>query len=122
LGKRIIYVPHEKEGLWERFKKACEREGTAMSKVIIKQVEKWMITHEPGNPQTAISSFAKGGKITISGIEGRVRQLCIENNVERYKDMLGLIKEQGISDGSMRTAMGERIYVWLKENGRKIYR
>ena len=121
MGKKIIYVPREKESMWDRFKKACVRDGKSMSEVVIKKVEEWMITHEPGNPQTAMTSFSPDGKVTVAGIEGRVRQLCMEYHGSlKHLDVVDIIKEQGIIDGSARVAMAKRVVPWLKDRGIKV--
>jgi len=121
----LIYIPVEKEEMWTRFKKACERDGTTMSKVIVKKISEWMVTHEPGNPQTSINSFAEGGKATLAGIEGRVRQLCLER-INRFGDMTmrdvrTIAKEEGIK-GSHLKPFADRVETWLKEQGKKVWR
>jgi len=123
IGKRVIYIPREKEDMWERFKKACKRDGTHMSEVIVKKIEEWMVSHEPGNPQTAISSFSEGGQTTLSNIEGRVRQMCLECKTNLYhREVLQWIKDLGVKDGKARIAMAERVVSWLKAHGLVIYR
>jgi len=96
-----------------------------MSEVIVDAVELWMVTHEPGNPQTAINSFAEGGKVTLAGIEGRVRQLCLER-IGRAGDMTvkevrSIAKDEGIK-GSQLKPFIDRVSQWLGEQGKKVWR
>ena len=111
--------------MWARFKKACKRDGTTISEVIRKKVTEWMVTHEPGNPQTAINSFAEGGKITLAGIEGRVRQWCLER-IGRAGDMTmkevrQIAKDEGIKGNQLKPFIG-RVTKWLGEQGKKVWR
>jgi len=108
---------------WKRFIKIAERDGKKASSILQKYIENYVSLHEPGNPQTLIPSFGEGGKITISDIEGRVRQICLERKEGlNYLTILDIIKNEGISDGSMRAAMAERVASWLHERKMKIYR
>lgn len=125
MARKLIYVPVEKEDMWQRFKKACERDGTTMSQVIVKKVSEWMVTHEPGNPQTAINSFSEGGKATLAGIEGRVRQLCLERIAKAgdmtLKEVREIAKVEGVK-GSQLKPFIDRVTQWLKEQGKKVWR
>lgn len=120
-GQVTFYMKNKKK--WKEFIEVAEREGKKASKLLQDFIESYVSLHAPGNPQTMMSSFGEGGKITISTIEGRVRQLCLELRGElKYLRIVNVIKEQGISDGSMRVAMAERVVSWLKERGLKVYR
>ena len=63
-------IPKEKQDLWKRFKFSCKRDGCSASSQIVGFMERFLITHEPGNPQTAITSYSPEGQITKTQIEG----------------------------------------------------
>ena len=96
-----------------------------MSQVIVKKVAEWMVTHEPGNPQTAINSFAVGGKVTLAGIEGRVRQLCLQRISKAgdmtMKEVRLIARDEGIK-GSQLKPFIDRVTQWLGEQGKKVWR
>ena len=110
-------IPKEKQGLWKRFKFSCKRDGCSASSQIVGFMERFLITHEPGNPQTAITSYSPEGQITKTQIEGWVRQECLN-----YAKKVGHITEreiieitrQKITSGGHLVAMVERVIIWLK--------
>jgi hypothetical protein len=106
---------------WKQLIKIAKREGKSASELLQDYVEHYVSLHAPGNPQTLMSSFGRGGKITISNIEGRVRQLCMESSDPiPYGTILEIEKEEGIFDGSMRMAMAKRVVDWLRNQGRTV--
>lgn len=86
----------------------------------------WMIIHEPGNPQTRITSFAPEGKTTLAATEGRIRQIFYELNLRgrdcTWRDILTEVKkdEHGIPK-SFKIPMAERVKQWLFEQGIKVW-
>jgi len=113
----IFYIKKAKENLWERFVFSCKRDGTTASTQLVGFMERFLITHEPGNPQTAITSYSPEGQITKTQIEGWVRQECLN-----YAKKVGHITEreiieitrQKITSGGHLVAMVERVIIWLK--------
>lgn len=107
--------------LWPKFKVACKREGKTASRVLLEYVKKYLDEHDPGNPQTRFTSFTDGGDMTIAGLEGRVRQRCLELKREiDYMEIVDLVRYEGIT-GAMIKAMADRIRVWLKDKGVKVW-
>ena len=108
---------------WKKFVEIADREGKNASKILVKFIEDYVSLHDPGNPQTLMSSYSEGGKVTISNIEGRVRQLCIEKSERRgirWTRILEITQMEGISEVPMRVAMATRVRDWLREKGYKI--
>jgi len=88
-------------------------------------MERWLITHEPGNPQTSIASYAPEGHTTITQIEGRLRLECLE-----YANKVGgqlphrIINEFAkalVPRAKTRLAVIERVTIWLKEKEVKVW-
>ena len=76
-----------------------------------------MEVHAPGNPQTVMNSYAPSGNKTRDNIEGRVRQLALEESNKRggeigYYKILELVKAEGIR-GKASMTMSERTALWL---------
>ena len=115
-----IYLGSEYH-LWPTFKEACNREGKTASRVLLDYVKKYLNEHDPGNPQTRFTSFTEGGAITMAGLEGRVRQRCLELKREiNYQEILILVREEGVT-GTMIKAMAERIRDWLQGRDVKVW-
>lgn len=108
---------------WEKFLKICKREGEKASKKLREYIKDYVFKHDPGNPQTTIPSYSDDGQVTLSNIEGRIRQLCVEYRSDLYyRDILQWIKERGIDNGKARSTMAERVVSWLKSRGLPVYR
>jgi hypothetical protein len=78
---------------------------------------RYVEVHAPGNPQTVMNSYASDGGITRENIEGRVRQLALEESKKRggeieYRRILELIKVDGVQ-GKVAVAMADRTATWL---------
>ena len=60
-------------------------------------VEEYVSKHGAGNPQLVLSSFAEDGQQTIAGIEGRIRQVFLEQGREdsngvMYQDIVKKVR------------------------------
>jgi len=110
-------IPKEKQGLWKRFKFSCKRDGCSASSQIVGFMERFLITHEPGNPQTAITSYSPEGQITQAQVEGWIRQECLAraNKVGQIseREIIAFAREK-ITSGGHLVAMVERVIIWLK--------
>ena len=97
--KYIFYGPSEE--LWRRFLSICRREGSSGSERLTEFIRRYVEVHGPGNPQTVMNSYAQDGSITRENVEGRVRQLALEESRKRggemgYRRILELIKFEGV--------------------------
>jgi len=110
---------------WNKFKTIAKREGTSASKKIVEFIMDYVEKHDPGNPQTRIPSYVEGGKVTLAGIEGRVRQLCLERISKvgdmTVKEVRQIAKDEGVK-GSQLKPFIERVTMWLGEQGKKVWR
>jgi hypothetical protein len=61
-----IYVPEDKKELVLKVKFMFEREGSSISKFIIKQLEDYYRLHEPGNPQQLLDRYENGKKAYVA--------------------------------------------------------
>ena len=113
----IFYIKKAKEKLWERFVYSCKRDGTTASTQLVGFMERFLITHEPGNPQTAITSYSPEGQITQAQVEGWIRQECLAraNKVGHIseREIIAFAREK-ITSGGHLVAMVERVIIWLK--------
>ena len=108
---------------WKQFLMICKREGENASKKLRDYIKDYVFKHGEGNPQTTISSFEPGGRVTIGNIEGRVRELCLGKIGDlHYRDIVDWLKERGVSDGSIRVASAERIVAYLKQRDKVVFR
>ena len=76
-----------------------------------------MEVHGPGNPQTVMNSYAPEGSITLGNVEGRVRQLALEESRRRggevrYRRIMEFVKTEGLQ-GKSAAAMTDRTAQWL---------
>ena len=77
-----------------------------------------MEVHAPGNPQTMMNIYAPDGRITSDNIEGRVRQLAIEESRKgvpgevSYRRVLEIVKGEDIQ-GKAAVAIADRTAFWL---------
>jgi len=120
----IFYIKKAKENLWERFVYSCKRDGTTASTQLVGFMERFLITHEPGNPQTAITSYSPEGQITQAQVEGWVRQECLNyaKKVEHITEREIIeITRQKITSGGPLVAMVERVIIWLKKQGVEVW-
>jgi len=119
-----FYLTKDKEDLWPRFMFACKRDGTKASKQLVGFMERFLITHEPGNPQTAITSYSPEGQITQSQVEGWIRQECLAraNKVGQIteREIIAFAREKVTSGGHL-VAMVERVIIWLKKQDVEVW-
>ena len=113
--KREFYGPGDE--LWRRFLSVCRREGSSGSERLTEYIRRYVEVHAPGNPQTVMNSYAPDGSVTRDNIEGRVRQLALEESRKRggeigYRRILELIKAEGVQ-GKVAVAMADRTAAWL---------
>ena len=111
--------PDEIQPIYEKLKKIAKREGKSASNILTDFMVQYVGIHDPGNPQTLLSSFAPNGHITITDIVGRLRQQCLEyarnrNNVIRMKIIKELVFNSNIKPRE-RYHVSEDIANWLKE-------
>ena len=76
-----------------------------------------MEVHGPGNPQTVMNSYAPDGSVTRGNVEGRVRQLSLEESRRRggeisYRRIMEFVKADGLQ-GKTAIAMTDRTSQWL---------
>lgn len=122
---RSVYIPEEIQFIWGKFQKICKREGKSVSEAIVEYVCDYVTKHDPGNPQMLMTSFGEGGATTMSNIEGRVRQLCMESmnhKMIEWIKIIQIIHDNDVGDGSMRVAMATRVSDWLREKGYVVMR
>jgi len=103
--------------LWRKFLLICRREGSSESEKLTEFIGRYVEVHAPGNPQTLMTSYAPNGGITKENVEGRVRQLALEESGKgageiRYRRILELVKAKGIN-GKAALAMADRTASWL---------
>lgn len=114
--KREFYGPGDE--LWKKFLSICKREGSSGSERLTEYITRYVEIHAPGNPQTVMNSFAENGTITQENIEGRVRQLALEESKRlglkeiRFSQIIELIKTEEIQ-GKAAVAMADRTAQWL---------
>ena len=77
-----------------------------------------MEVHAPGNPQTVMNSYEPDGSITRENVEGRVRQLALEESRRlcrgeiSYKMIMEFVRAKGVQ-GKAAVAMADRTAQWL---------
>lgn len=120
----FFYIKKDKENLWDRFMFSCKRDGTTASAQLVGFMERFLITHEPGNPQTAITSYSPEGQITQAQVEGWIRQECLAraNKVGHIseREIIAFAREKVTSGGHL-VAMVERVIIWLKKQGVEVW-
>jgi len=88
-------------------------------------IKEYVDVHDPGNPQARMTSFVDGGSYDIGTIEGEIRQIFysrakkkgVEPNLTQIKTMC-----RAHLDGDKASAMAERVYNWLVEQGVRAWR
>jgi len=80
-------------------------------------IRRYVEVHAPGNPQTVMNSYSPDGRITRDNIEGRIRQLALEESRRRggeirYRRIMNLVKAEEIR-GKAAVAMTNRTAQWL---------
>ena len=76
-----------------------------------------MEVHGTGIPQTVVNSYAPDGNITKENIEGRIRQLALEESSKqggeiRYRKIMEFVKAEEVQ-GKSAVAMTNRTAQWL---------
>ena len=122
-GKATIYLKDKTS--WKKFMGIAKREGRTASHILQKYIEEYNRIHEPGNPQSLMSSYSEDGAQTVATIEGRIRQLCIEQHHKagslEWGYIVSTVKDHGISDAKSRVAMSHRIRDWLRGRDIPVY-
>jgi hypothetical protein len=114
--KYIFYGPSEE--LWRRFLYICRRKGSSGSERLTEFIRRYVEVHAPGNPQTVMNSYAPDGSITRENVEGRVRQLVLEESRRlgrgeiSYRRIMEFVKADGVQ-GKAAVAMADRTAIWL---------
>jgi hypothetical protein len=96
----------------------CRREGSSGSERLTDFIRRYVEVHAPGNPQTVLNSYAPDGGITRDNIEGRVRQLALEESRKgiqgevSYRRVLEIVKSECIL-GKTAMTMADRTASWL---------
>lgn len=117
--RACIYVSRT---LWKKAVYIAKREGTSISNIIEKQfLNNWVPIHDPGNPQSRLSSFVEGGLTDQGAIEGRIRQKYLGRKEAVYRDILRDCQAE-ITDKKNALAMADRVSKWLNEKGVRIWR
>ena len=92
----------------------CRREGSSGSEKLTEFIRRYVEVHAPGNPQTMMNIYAPDGRITSDNIEGRVRQLALEESRKGipgevgYRRVLEVVRGEGVC-GKAAVAMANRI-------------
>ena len=122
-GTVTFYLTDKAE--WGKFMKIVKREGRTASRVLKQYIVEYNRVHDPGNPQSLMSSFSENGAQTLSTIEGRVRQLCVEmhhkSGLLTWSFIIATIKDNGIKDAKSRVVMAERVRDWLRGRDVGVY-
>ena len=113
--KYIFYGPSEE--LWKRFLSICRREGSSGSERLTEFIRRYVEVHGPGNPQTVMNSYAPDGSVMRENVEGRVRQLALEESRRRggeisYRSIMEFVKSEGVQ-GKTAVPMTDRTANWL---------
>jgi len=114
--KQEFYGPSD--GLWRKFLMICRREGSSGSESLTEFIRRYVEVHATGNPQTVMNSYAPNGNITKDNIEGRVRQLALEESRRlgrgeiNYRKIMEFVKSEGIQ-GNAAVTMADRMVFWL---------
>jgi hypothetical protein len=96
----------------------CRREGSSGSEKLTEFIRRYVEIHAPGNPQTVMNSYTPDGSITSDNIEGRVRQLALEESRKgipgevSYRRVLEIVRGEGVQ-GKAALAMADRTASWL---------
>ena len=96
----------------------CRREGSSGSERLTEFIRRYVEVHAPGNPQTVMNSYAPDGSITRENVEGRVRQLALEESRRlgrgeiSYRRIMEFVKAEGVL-GKAAVAMADRTSTWL---------
>ena len=59
MGITTIYVPKDKEIIWEKAKEVAQREGKSVSAIIIEFLEEYVKKHGEGNPAFTLDQFVE---------------------------------------------------------------
>lgn len=95
------------------------RRGGSGSERLTEYIRRYVEVHGPGNPQTVMNSYAPDGSITRDNVEGRVRQLALEESRKRggeigYRRILDFVKAERVQ-GKAAVAMTDRVAIWLRK-------
>lgn len=120
-----FYLSEDTYETWKKFQRIAKREGRNASIILRNYITEYVDIHDPGNPQTRMTSFDETGDSTIAIVEGRIR----EQFKQRYRNYGDLQKrdiitfcKESVPDVKMALAMAERVSKWLSEQGVKVWR
>ena len=120
-----VYFKDEQAVTAERFKQIMRREGTNVSKHLWGYIVSYVEIHDPGNPQSRMTSFVDGGTYDIGALEGEIRQIFYSRAKKgidvNMRDIISVCKAH-LDNINKVLAMAERIYTWLKLQGVKAWR
>ena len=88
-------------------------------------MKEYSIYHLKGNYQTVINSFEDGGEQNRASIEREIRNYFKSRDSKGVEIKLKEIKthcRDHLSDSKTASAMAERVYIWLVEQGVKAWR
>jgi len=114
--RREFYGPADE--LWRKFLSICKREGSSGSEKLTEFIRRYVEVHAPGNPQTVMNSYALDGSITRDNIEGKVRQMALEESRRlgrgdiSYRKIMEFVKAIGIQEKAA-VAIADRTALWL---------
>ena len=125
MPRASIYFRPEEDPLYQRFKQIVRREGSNVSKHLMDYIKGYVDFHDPGNPQSRITSFATGGSHDVGAIEGELRQIFKSRGekgvILTYKDILQVCRAHFTNPTHAR-AVCDRVCEWLTKIGEKVWR
>jgi len=119
-----VYFKEEQTLVFEKFKQIMSREGSNVSKHLWDYIEDYVDIHDPGNPQSRITSFMLGGSYDMAAIEGEIRQIFHSRAKKGAETTLKEIRQvcRAHIDMEKALAMAERVHTWLREQGVVVWR
>ena len=125
MPRASIYFRPEEDPTYQRFKQIVRREGSNVSRHLMDYIKGYVDFHDPGNPQARMTSFVDGGSYDLAAVEGEIRQIFLTRGRKgvdiNLREIVNCCKAH-MDDGRKATAMAERTYAWLREQGVKAWR
>lgn len=122
-----FYMSSEDAAFWERFASILKREGSNRSEHLSKHIIEYVERHDPGNPQTRITSHLDMDFTNASdlvALEGKIREVFYSRAARigdlQYSDIVKHCKDH-FNDGRRASSMARRVEKWLKEKGVRIW-
>jgi len=120
-----ISLLHVEPNLIVNIDKIAQRENTSRSAIVLEAMKDYVKIHAHGNPQTMLNSYARGSKVDVGAVEGRIRQHFLERHQKsldvKRKDILNRFREE-FEDVSQAVKSTERVVAWLWGQGIRIWR